>query len=181
MPSTSRPSARSRSSAEGKYRELLRVAFEEAEGELAAVGLRVELRRIDAAALAQVPQWEGRRVSWNWPEMMARWRRNHTNRFEVAVWQGDFLCGVALGRPSSTAAHASLHYIETNPDPANPLRRRMMIVVLAALRRYATVLGKTELRLVDPLPALVPFYCSPVLGFQLVTSGKETPYCSRSI
>jgi hypothetical protein len=26
-----------------------------------------------------------------------------------------------LGSPAPTAAHMSLHYIERNPDPANPL------------------------------------------------------------
>jgi hypothetical protein len=43
------------------------------------------------------------------------------------------------------------------------------------------VLGKTEMRLVDPFPALVPFYCSPAFGFHLVTPVREPPYCSRSI
>jgi hypothetical protein len=113
--------------------------------------------------------------------MAADWRRNYPSRFEVAIWQGDILCALALGRPAPTGPHLSLHYIERNPDPANPLRSKVTGAAVAALRRYALVLGKTELRLVDPLPALVPRYCSPAFGFHLVTPVTGGPYCSRSI
>jgi len=54
-------------------------------------------------------------------------------------------------------------------------------IVVAALGSYGVVLGKTEMRLIDPLPALVPFYCLPTLGFRLVAPAGEVPYCSRSI
>jgi hypothetical protein len=74
-----------------------------------------------------------------------------------------------------------LYYGEANPDPANPLRGNVALVTLAAARRYAIALGKAEIRLIDPLPALVPFYCSPRLGFELVTPANESPYCRRSI
>jgi len=74
----------------------------------------------------------------------------------------------------------SLHYIERNPDPANPLRGQITGAV-AALRAYAVVLAKAELGLVAPLPDLVPRYCSPAFGFHLVMSVRGGPYCSRSI
>jgi len=90
----------------------------------------------------------------------------------AAVWQ--------LGAPAPTAAHMSLHYIERNPDPANPLRGQITGAV-AALRAYPIVLGKTEWRLVDPVPDLVLRYCSPAFEFHLVTSVRGGPYCSRSI
>jgi len=54
-------------------------------------------------------------------------------------------------------------------------------VAVTALDAYATVLGKHELRLVDPLPALIPLTCSPGTGFELVTPRGEAPYCRRSI
>jgi hypothetical protein len=75
----------------------------------------------------------------------------------------------------------ALHYMEGNPDPGNPLRRRVATAVLTALEAYATVLGKTEIHLVDPLPEVIPFYCSPNMGFDLVSQRGEAPYCRRSI
>ncbi len=181
MPSTFRPAARSRSSAEAKYRELRRLAFQAAGEDLVAAGASAELRAIDAAALVAAGQWTGRRVAWPWHVLAADWRRNHPPRFEVAVWRDAVLCGLALGRPASAAAHLSVYFLEANPDHANPLRRNVARVALGAARRYALVLGKTELRLIDPLPVLVPFYCSPALGFELVAPGTEAQYCSRSI
>jgi hypothetical protein len=50
-----------------------------------------------------------------------------------------------------------------------------MAVALTAANAYAIVLGKTELRLMDPLPALIPYYCSPALGFELVKLKGQAP------
>jgi hypothetical protein len=149
--------------------------------DLAAAGRPVELRSIDAAALAAVEQWTGRRVAWPWHILAADWRRNHTNRFDVAVWCRGELCGLGLGRPAPAAAHISLHYIERDPDPTNALRRKFAGVVVTALASYGVVLGKTEMRLVNPLPALIPFYCSAAVGFVLVTPAHGGAYCVRSI
>jgi hypothetical protein len=74
-----------------------------------------------------------------------------------------------------------LHYIERNPDPKSPLRGKVMRTVIDAPGAYGVVLGKSETRLIDPLPALIPFYCSPAFGFRLVTPAREAPYCSRSL
>jgi hypothetical protein len=171
----------SRSSAEFRYHALRRLACQAAEADLAAAGLVVELRPIDAAALDAFKTWSRRRAAWPRPEMTADWRRGHPARFELAVWRGGILCALALGRPSPRATHMSLHYLEGNPAPGHPLRRKVAAVVVTALNAYATALGKHELRLVDPLPALIPFYCSPDMGFELVTPHGEAPYCRWSI
>jgi hypothetical protein len=113
--------------------------------------------------------------------MVADWRHGHPDRFELAVWSGGTLCGLAMGRPAPTASHLSLYYLEGNPDSSNPLHFKVANVVITALRAYAVALGKTELRMVDPLPQAIPFYCSPVMGFELVNPPSEAPYCRRSI
>jgi hypothetical protein len=113
--------------------------------------------------------------------MAAAWRKAHPDRFELAVWSGGILCGLAIGRPAPTAAHLSLYYLEGNPDPGNPLHFKVTNVVVAALRAYASAIGKTELRMVDPLPEAIRFYCSAVIGFELVTPRGGSPYCKRSI
>jgi hypothetical protein len=70
--------------------------------------------------------------------------------------------------------------LEADPAPEN-LRGKVTGTVIDALAAYGVVLGKTEMRLIDPLPALVPFYFSPAIGFQVVTPAKGSPYCVRSI
>lgn len=171
----------SRSDAESRYREIRRMAFRQAQDYLAADGIAAELRAIDAAALAAFATWPPRRVDWPWPKMAADWRRARPSRFDLALWSDNTLCGLALGRPAPSAAHLSLYYLEGNSDPGHPLYFRVLNVVITALETYATVLGKTELRLVDPLPEAVAAYCSPVMGFELVTPRGEAPYCRRSI
>ena len=171
----------SRSSAETRYRELRHLAFQAAQDDLAAAGGNAELRAIDATALTAFGTWPARRVAWPWPDMAADWRRGHPDRFELAVWSGDALCALALGRPSPGASHMALYFMEGSPDPGHPLRRKVATVVITALRAYAIALGKGELRLVDPLPEVIPFYCSPAMGFELVRPRMEAPYCRRSL
>ncbi len=169
-----------RSSAQTRYRTLRQMSFQEAMAQLAASGIEADLRPIDAAALAACGEWHNRRVTWPWAERASDWRRGHPERFEVALWSGDVLCGLALGRPSKGPSHLALYYVEGR-SPDHPLQGKVTAVVLTALQAYAIALGKKELRLVDPLPDVIPFYCSPALGFQLVTPGREAPYCRRSI
>ncbi len=40
-------------------------------------------------------------------------------------------------------------------------------MVMTALEAYAIVLGKAELCLVEPLPEMIPFYCSRFMGFDI--------------
>src|ERR1700726_540765 len=52
---------------------------------------------------------------------------------------------------------------------------KVAATVITALRAYAIVLGKQELRLVEPLPQLVAFYCSPapIAGSPRATSADR--------
>jgi len=92
-----------------------RRSFQEAEGDLAAAGIAAELRPIELAAFAAFTLWQDRLVDWPWPRMAAEWRRSWPERFELAIWSGDILCGLALVRPSRGPSHMSLYYIEGNP------------------------------------------------------------------
>jgi hypothetical protein len=156
------------------------LAFESARQDLAVAGIATDLRVIGAATLQEFAKWQGRSVTWPWPEMVNTWRRGRPERFDLAVWSGSTLCGLALGRPSPGPSHLSLYYLEGNPDPAHLLQFKVARVVIAALRAYAIVLGKAEMRLVEPLPEAIPFYCSPMMGFELVTPHRQAQYCRRS-
>jgi hypothetical protein len=169
-----------RSAAENRYRALRHLAFQKAEATLGSAGIKADLSAVDATALDAFAEWRNRRVGWPWADMVPDWRRGYPERFEMAVWSDDTLCGLALGRPSPGPSHLALYYMEGAP-PRHRLKGRVMTVVLTALRAYAITLGKKELRLVEPFPELIPTYCSPAVGFQLVTPLREAPYCRRSI
>lgn len=77
-----------------------------------------------------------------------------------------------------TSASTSWKVTQTRPIP---LCKQVTAVTLTALNAYAAALGKLELRLVNPFPQLIPFYCSPNFGFSLVVPRREASYCRRSI
>lgn len=141
----------------------------------------VRFGTITAAALdAWHLQWArhpARQVAWPWNVMVPDHRRRHPTRFESAVWSGDALCGLAIGRAGVN--YCSLEYLEGSPISDHPLRRQVIPAALTALLAYTTVLGRSEMRLVEPLDALVPVY--EARGFVLVEPPGERRYCVRIV
>jgi hypothetical protein len=140
-----------------------------------AAPVRLTLIGPDALEAFQ-QQWDGhaeRRYPWPWPDMIANARRNEPGRFEVAIWSDAVLCGLSLG--GTRADFCRVDYIEGSPDPLHPLKGSVTVIASGAAIAYATALGKAEIRLMNPLPAVVPYY--ERLGFQLVSPHGGAPYC----
>jgi hypothetical protein len=139
------------------------------------------LRAITPESLAAFStQWQDhtqRLYPWPWHDMAGDYRRHEPTRFEAAVWSADTLCGLALGR--LRAGYCSLDYLEGSPAPAHPLRGMIIPAVLTALTAYALALDRPEIRLIDPLPALVPLYEGR--GFVLATPRREARYWWKAI
>lgn len=59
--------------------------------------------------------------------------------FNVAVWHGDMLCGVACGgyRGELQRGFVSVMLREANPDPAQPLRGKIGLIIHEAAAEYA--------------------------------------------
>lgn len=173
----------SRAAAEARYSGLRLAALVRA-GDLFAPAIAptpVSFATITAAALdAWREQWAGhpaRSVAWPWDAMVADYRRRHPSRFDFAVWSGNALSGLAIGRTGS--AYCSIEYLEGSPVVGHPLKRQVIPAALTALLAYATVLGRGEMRLVEPLALLVPIY--EARGFLLVEPRGERPYCVRRV
>lgn len=141
----------------------------------------VRFGTITALALdAWHAQWAAhpaRQVAWPWEVMAPDQRRRLPTRFELALWSGDVLCGLAIGRVGSS--YCSVEYLEGSPVAGHPLRGQVIPAALTALLAYAKVLGKAEMRLVEPLDELVPLY--EARGFLLVVPKGERRYCVRIV
>ncbi len=168
-----------RGSAEVRYRERRALAYATAEALVRTdLPAACELRPIEPSALHAFAEcWDGlpaRRYAWPWGDIAAEFRRNHPDRFEVAVWSGGALCGLAIGRVSAGPLYCGVNFLEGCPGQ-HPLRGFIVGIVIATAEAYAVAIGKGAVRLIDPLPDLVPLYAK--YGYSLASPRRESPYC----
>jgi hypothetical protein len=99
--------------------------------------------------------------------------------FHCALWYGDVLCGLAVGRLSQAHEALSLHFMEGSPDPAHPLRGNVAEIVFGCATLYAAAVGARCVLLRNPDPALETYYAE--LGFGLAYEHRDARYCRREI
>ena len=174
-----KPVRPSRTAAETRYRDIRLAALRRTEEIVATLlaPVPVALTGIGQSALdAFQEQWvehPRRRHAWPWSEMVRDGRRNAPDRFEVAVWSGQTLCGLAIG--PTRPAFCRVDDLEGAPVADHPLKGHVFAVVSGAVVAYAKALGKSEVRLDNPLKAVVPLYEN--YGFTLAEPPSEAPYC----
>jgi len=136
----------------------------------------LRLSRIDVVALRTAETWLGpsRQADWDWREVA---KRPKANRFELAVWHGEQLCGLAFG--PADVRFVGLEYLEGNPDAAHPLKGRLLTIVIATVEAQVVTSGAAEARLLGGKPALVPFY--EALGYKLVAEPRGLRYLMKPI
>lgn len=161
--------------------DALRATTVTLEGSTRAPFLLTEMSRRAEEAWRQ--QWvphndrEPPNGGWDWPAFRTR-LRGHIDRFEVAVWCGDLLCGLAIGTLSNSAA--AIQAVEGSPVPGCPLKGDVLLIALQAVTCYAQVTGRGEVRIMEPAPALIPLY-ERGYGFALESPRRERPYCWRRV
>jgi hypothetical protein len=143
------------------------------------VGVPLRLAMIDAWALhAWENQWKpsfrGGDGGWDWHSERFGCE-NAPARFEVAVWSGDALCGLGIGKPSKASTFLSVNLLEGSPVPDHPLKGAIRYCVVEAALAYAEGLGCQELRLIQPLPGAIRLYAD--MGFSLAPPQENPPYC----
>jgi hypothetical protein len=106
--------------------------------------------------------------------------RSKVERFDAAIWSDGFLCGLAIGKPSRGRRHVSVHLMEGARHTPNPLKGRVLPIVLALADEYAKALGTKYVRLVSPVQGMIPIY--QALGFKHVPRTTKCPaYCEREV
>jgi hypothetical protein len=157
-------------------------AQERLRARISAIGIPIRLSLIDEAALqAWEEQWRPRSDrpgGWNWREQRLA-LRSTLNRFEVALWSGPVLCGLAIGKPSKGPSHLALQLLEGNPAESHPLKGFVAECAVEAGISYGRLLEKAEIRLLRPLPAALLTYRR--LGFKVEPESPEPPYCFLEI
>lgn len=114
-----------------------------------------------------------RRVDWDWPGEIERWRRSCPSRLEMSVWHENHLCGLLIARTSSNKKTLYIEGIEGAPYN-HPLKGLVIPICIAASEAYAAMLDAKEVRIVEPDPAVISAYVG--LGYTieepLFPSGK---------
>jgi hypothetical protein len=177
--------------AQEHYARLRRTAYAIACGEALASSLvTVPLRLAECDRQALVvwrATWTGQHPSgwgsWNWEQLVSS-ARKRTSAFHLAIWSGDVLCGLAVGRVSDRDRQGrrnavSIHFIESAHDRHHPLRGKIASLATGAGEAYGRLLGVPHLRLVQPLPGVLQRYLD--LGFTPVLKGTAVVYCERRI
>lgn len=117
--------------------------------------------------------------TWNWKTEAKNWYKC-IDRFEVAIWSEGCLCGLAIGKPSDRRNNLSVYLMQGCPIEDHPLKGKILGIVLDVAEAYGTALSCRELRLVQPLRGMLPYYRK--LDFRLVRCGKNAlPYCVREL
>jgi hypothetical protein len=174
-----------------RYAHLRQAAFRAAEAEARRNGLvqrPFRFSEIDPSALdTWRSTWRGIQPfgygAWDWEGLVPPIRRKPSG-FHLAIWSGDHLCALAVGRaskrrPSGRRHTLPVHFLEGNPDPWHPLKGQVADLAIACADAYGAALGARTLRLINPLPGLLRLYQG--LGFSIAKIDSVPLYLERSI
>ncbi len=115
---------------------------------------------------------------FNWEEAHGRlW--NRPNRYEVAVWSGPVLCGLALGHTSPEKQDVCINLLERLSVPGNPLIGYIAPIVFTAASFYGNILKSQRLKIKNPVDGALPYY--EKLGFSLAERVDGSTYYAKEI
>lgn len=160
---------------ETKYEDLRVAARKEAEEQLGIPHLRlvgvtgIHAHIADTWKLHPKPYREP--ATWPWTKLWAEYRHRYVKNFNVSLLFAGNLCGLAIGRPTRHKAGLRLDFIEGSPAADQPLRGRVVPIVLACGEVYARAIGASQVRIMRPLPKLVDYYAS--MGYHFVPAGAK--------
>lgn len=115
-------------------------------------------------------QWRTSR--FDWAALAAKYDARY-DRFEVAIWSGVGLSGLAFGRFSPARKILSVNFIEAQRD-VHPLSGRVTFLVAKLAEIFALSYGSDRVRVTEPLD-VVKAKLLP-LGYRFVARGKGVTY-----
>jgi hypothetical protein len=116
---------------------------------------------------------------WDWARIVAAQPRSPDN-LDLAIWSGDVLCGLMVGRPSRSRTRLLLELVEGAPFVPHPLQGRVLDVSLLVAEYYARGVGARRLRLMNPLRGMQGRYIARYGFGPAVAAGRQT-YQEREV
>lgn len=113
-----------------------------------------------------------------WADIFAQ-ISNCPKRFDVAIWDGTSLVGMACGMASSGNKFVTVKWLERFRTDSHNLKGRVAEVALTVADHYAAVIGREVVRIKNPMPGLVGFYGD--LGFAQQVRVKGNLYLERKV
>jgi hypothetical protein len=170
-----------------RYDELRRLAYDGAVERALARGLATPATRIapiDAGALEACRNTWSTRQHWTgdggWPwDLVVRPFLKKPRAFHAALWGGEDLCGLAVGKVSRGRERITLRFMQSSPSSTHPLRGRVTFLMFEAATAYGQALGSRYLILRNPLPGALPIYLR--FGFEFAETRRGIVYLSRKL
>ncbi|MFA1563037.1 hypothetical protein [Aliivibrio fischeri] len=113
----------------------------------------VDLTEITEAALQSQELWDipvNRQIGWDWREVRSQYRRNHMARIELAVWHGDELCGLMIGKASDGKLVVKINYIQGG-EVNNPLKGYIVPISSRCAELFAVAIEAEWIGIQDPI------------------------------
>lgn len=100
-------------------------------------------------------------------------------RFDVAIWSGSLLCGMAAGKASRGDENVTIKWMERFPIPDDPLKSWVATTAFTAADHYAKILGRQYLMIRNPLPGTQALYQAH--RFVLAPARHGATYYARAV
>lgn len=164
--------------AEDKYRNIRAIAYEITMEELPYQDKSsIVLSEITDSAIFSFNSLSRnleRKVDWDWKFGAQMYRNRYPNRFELAVWYNNTVCGLSLGRPSYNGTRVRLDFIE-RVSGVNALKGRVTPIAVTAYEVYARLINASQVRIINPAQALITYYSSLNYVFVKGSNTSENP------
>jgi hypothetical protein len=110
---------------------------------------------------------------WDWESCSAHYKEKYAKRFDMAIWFGSTLCGLALGKMSEKNIRARLEVLEGSTDNTHPLKGLVTYIALTAREMLGYALNAEEARIIEPVQGAILSYRK--LGYKLMSPTKRYP------
>lgn len=105
--------------------------------------------------------------------------RTTPRRFDVAIWDGPALCGLAVGMASRGKTNVTIKWLERFDSGENFLKGEVAQIVFTAADHYAKIVGAQWLKVRDPLPGTERLYNA--MGFSVAPPMRRVAYYQREV
>lgn len=150
--------------AKEKYRIIFEDCFSCAENAFPAKGLSLKITRIDSQAINYYEEHRGG-FSMDWKALFQRQLNARAKSITIAIWDGETLVGLALGKVSKARNLVSFSYIESNSNYCGGLSGQVITIVTLVGIEVGKHVNASYIALHDPVNTRVENYYTE-LGYK---------------